>query len=412
MGDVAFTGIGVISSLGVGQEAFWMNCKRAKSGLRRITAFETNALRSNIAGWVENFDPSEFMPFKAYRRMSPISRMAVAASVEAVKDSLLSLDAMDRERIGVILGTSYGSSSHVDDFYVSLLKDGPRGAQPFLFPETVPNAPASHIAMFHGITGPNSTFCQNEISAENAILFAQNLLSQNVVDVVLVGGAEELSPMLYSCYDAVGVLNKVKSEKDEPIQPILGGGLILGEGAGILVMERLDSALERGAKIYGTLESSVITGGRAAIGHYALDGEQLAQAIHTVLKQADVDPADIDQIDVSANFSGELDRLEYDQLRVVFKATDKSLEVTPLKYLIGDFGGAGSVRAAASLLSLFHQQPLPTVNAEILKRTFQNTIEWNIHPPGEIRFSLMTSTTFGGGSGSLIFSRHSKSDSL
>jgi 3-oxoacyl-(acyl-carrier-protein) synthase len=137
----------------------------------------------------------------------------------------------------------------------------------------------------------------------------------------------------------------------------------------------------------------------------------VARAILRVLEQADMDPIDVDQIDVSANFSGELDRLEYDQLRRVFKGTEKSLEVTPLKYLLGDFGGGGALRAAAILLGLYHQQPLPTVNVEMLKGAPQDTIAWNIHPPRETRFTLMTSTTFGGGSASLLFSRHSQSDS-
>ena len=411
MDNIAFTGIGIVSSLGVGREAFWENCQKAKSGLKRISAFDTSAFKSDVAGFVEDFDPSEFMPPRTYRRMSPISRMAVAASVEAIDDSRLSLEALDKDRVGVILGTSYGSSSHVEDFYVSLLKDGPRGAQPFLFPETVPNAPASHIAMRHGITGPNSTFCQNEISAENAILYAQNLLSQRIVDVVLVGGAEELSAMLYACYDALGVLNKIKSKKGESVQPLLGGGLVLGEGAGVLVMEPLDSALERGAKVYGTLGPSVITGGTATMGHYGVDGEQVARAIRKVLEKADMDPIHVDQIDVSANFSGELDRLEYDQLRRVFRKPEKSLEVTPLKYLLGDFGGAGALRAAAILLSLYHHQPLPSVNVETLKGTPGDPIVWNIHPQRETRLTLMTSTTFGGGSASLLFSRHSESDS-
>jgi len=114
--------------------------------------------------------------------------MAVASSVEALQDSGLDINSIDRERIAVIMGTSYGSSFHIEDFYISLLEEGPRGTHPFLFPETVPNAPASHIAMYHGITGPNSTFCQNEISAENAIMYARNLLSQNLVDIALVGG--------------------------------------------------------------------------------------------------------------------------------------------------------------------------------------------------------------------------------
>jgi 3-oxoacyl-[acyl-carrier-protein] synthase II len=340
--------------------------------------------------------------------MSLISRMAVASSVEALKDSGLILDTIDRERIAVIMGTSYGSSSHVEDFYISLLKDGPRGAQPFLFLETVPNAAASHIAMFHGITGPNSTFCQNEISAENAILYAQNLLLHNQVDVVLVGGADELSAMQYSCYDAVGALNKINVDNDEPINPKLGSGLILGEGAGILVMERLDFALERDAKIYGILRSGVITGGITSIGHYEAEGEEMARAMSVAIKQAGIEPDEIDQVNVSANFSGELDRMECNQLKIIFRKRKNNLAVTPLKYLMGDFGGAGVIRAAAILLSLHHQLPLPTVNAEILKGEPEYSLAWDLRPRGKTQVALMTTTTFGGGSTSLVFM---KSDS-
>ena len=407
--DIAITGIGVMSPMGVGREAFWENCRKAKTGIKKITSFDTSSFRSNIAGWVEDFDPSQFMSPGVYRRMSRISRMAVASSVEALKDSGLILDTIDRERIAVIMGTSYGSSSHVEDFYISLLKYGPRGAQPFLFPETVPNAPASHIAMFHGITGPNTTFCQNEISAENAILYGQNLLIQNQVDVALVGGADELSAILYSCYNAVGALKKIKVENEELANPKPGDGLILGEGAGVLVMERLDFALERDAEIYGILRSGAITGGLASIGHYEAEGDQMGRAMSLAMRKANINPDEIDQINVSANFSSELDRMEYNQLKRIFTKRMNNLTVTPLKYLIGDFGGAGIIRAAAIFLSLYHQAPLPTVSAEILKGEPECSLAWNVPLTGKIQVALMTSTTFGGGSASFIFTKDGSS---
>jgi len=405
MTDIVVTGIGIVSPLGVGREAFWDNCSKAKTGIKKITSFDTSSLGSNVGGWVKDFDPSQYISPGAYRRMSRISRMAVASSVEALKDSRLILDDTDRGRIAVIMGTSYGSSSHAEEFYIGLLNNGPRGAQPFLFPETVPNAPASHIAMFHEITGPNSTFCQNEISAENAILYAQNLLLQNQVDVALVGGADELSAIQYSCYDAVGALNKIKVEDDEPVNPKLGGGLILGEGAGVLVMERPDFALARDAEVYGILRSGAITGGITSIGHYEAKGEQMARAMFLAMKEANMGPDDIDQIDVSANFSGELDRMEYNQLKRTFIRPLNNLSITPLKYLTGDFGGAGAMRAAAILLSLHNQVPLPTVRAEILKSEPECSLSWDIHPRGKSQVALMTSTTFGGGSASLVFTR-------
>jgi len=347
------------------------------------------------------------MPPAAYRKMSRVSRMSVAASIEALKDSGLDMDQVNRERIAIIMGTAYGSSSRVEDFYVSLLKDGPRGAQPFLFPETVPNAPASHISMFHDITGPNTTFCQNDLSAENAILYAWNLLLQGQVDIALVGGADELSSIVYSCYDALGALNKVKVTNGEQANPGPGGGLVLGEGSGILVMERLDFALERKADIYGIFKTGVITGGITSIGHYDTEGEQMGRAISLSLKNAGMEPDDIDRIDVSANFSGEAEQMEYARIKQIFGNRSGNLEVTPLKYLTGDFGGAGIIRAAAILLSIHHQEPLPSINIEALKRKSPGPVTWNRGAKRKIGSVLMTSSTFGGGSAGLIFTEFS-----
>jgi 3-oxoacyl-[acyl-carrier-protein] synthase II len=412
MSDIAVTGMGVIASMGIGREAFWESCRQARTGLKKITAFDTGPFASNVAGRVDGFEPRRFMPPKAYRRMSRISRLAVCSSVEALQDSGLNLENQNKERIAVILGTSYGSSSHVDDFFTSLLKDGPRGAQPFLFPETVPNAPASHIAMFHGITGPNTTFCQNAISAENAVLYARNLLLLKVVDVALVGGADELSAMQYACYHALGALNKIKVTHDEPAVPIPGGGLVLGEGAGTLVMERLESAVRRGARIYGNLKSGALSGGPAPMGHYETEGVHMGRAMSLAIAQAGLCPDDIDHIDVSANFSAQLDRTEHHQLKILFKNRPGRLTVTPLKYLMGDFGGAGIVRAAAILLSLGSRQPLPVLNVDTLTAGPRDILNWEIPSNGKHQTALMTSSTFGGGSCSLIFTSHEGNGSL
>ncbi|MCD6562153.1 MAG: hypothetical protein J7L16_10430 [Deltaproteobacteria bacterium] len=404
MSNIAITGIGIVSPLGIGKKTFWENCRKAETGIKKIASFDTGSLRSNIAGVVEDFQPKLFMPPAAYRKMSRVSRMSVAASIEAIKDSGLDMGRVNRERVAVIMGTAYGSSSRVEDFYVSLLKDGPRGAQPFLFPETVPNAPASHISMFHDITGPNTTFCQNALSAENAILYARNLLLQGQVDIVLVGGADELSSIVYSCYDALGALNKVKVINREQVCPRPGRGLVLGEGSGILVMERLDFALERKADIYGIFKTGLITGGITSIGHYETEGEQMGRAISLSLKNAGLEPDDIDQIDVSANFSGEAEEMEYVRIKQIFGNRSGSLEVIPLKYLFGDFGGAGIIRAAAILLSIHHQEPLPAINIEALKGKSPGPVAWNRGFKRKIGSVLMISSTFGGGSAGLIFS--------
>ncbi len=131
MTDIVITGIGVISPLGIGRETFWENCRNAKSGIKKITSFDTSSFKSDVAAFVEDFDPKQYISPRVYRRMGRISQMAVASSVEAIEDSGIELDAVDRDRCAIIMGTAYGSSSNVEDFYGSLLKEGPRGAQPF-----------------------------------------------------------------------------------------------------------------------------------------------------------------------------------------------------------------------------------------------------------------------------------------
>ena len=403
MTDIAITGIGVVSALGIGRETFWESCRDAKSGIKKIVSFDTSSLRSDVAGYIEDFDPKQFMSPRSYRRMSRISQMAVASSIEAIADSGIGTDTVDKDRIAIIMGTAYGGSSQVEDFYASFLENGPRGAQPLFFPETVPNASASHIAIFHGITGPNTTFCQNTISAENAILYARNLLLQNHVDVALVGGADELSSILYSCYNVF--FNAIKAKQSGPIVPSPGAGIVIGEGAGMLVMERSDFAESRGADGYGILKSAVMTGGITPIGHYESSGEQMSRAMGLAVEQAGFCPEDIDQINVSANFSRELDRMEHGALIDFFGKQNNGLMVTPLKYLMGDFGGGGILRAAAVLLSMRHQIHLPKIQVKTLLGETQGPIAWQTRLKGDPKTALMTSSTFGGGSASMVFAK-------
>jgi len=405
MDPISITGIGVISSIGIGRQAFWEGCCQARSGIKTIDAFDTSSYSTNVAASVVDFKPAEFMPPMVYRRMSRVSRMAVAASIEAVADSGLDLKKLASERVGIVMGTAYGSSSHVDQFYLSLLDNGPRGAQPLLFPETVPNAPASHIAMYHQIQGPNATFCQNDISAEVAMLYAKSLLEHDLADVVLVGGAEELSEILFVCHDAVGGLNPIRLNDPEEVIPQPGGGMILGEGAAVLVMEKRISAKQRGAKIYGELVADACRGDRSAMGHYVTTGDPVSQTCSQAMQQAGIKPVVIDHINVSANYAKELDSMECEQLKRLFQHPQESLRITPLKYLIGSFGAAGATRAAAILLSLHHQISLPEVALSSLYSGQPAPIQWEPSQSKPIGNALMTSSTFGGGSASLIFTR-------
>ncbi len=404
MSDIVFTGMGIISPLGIGRDIFWQNCCEARHGFRKIKTFDTTHMHCDVAALPEHFQPSQYMPATEYRKMSRLSRLATAASIEALKDSGLNPETMDRERIGIILGTAFGSSSHLDEFYLSFLKDGPRGAQPFLFPDTVQNAAASHVAIYHKISGPNVTFCQSELSAEYALADAVNLLEQDQVDVVLVGGAEEVSFTQFECFNALGALNPIKIKEGDPIKPMLRGGHILGEGAGVLIMEQEEFARKRSARLYGRLGACVLQGGQAAIGHYASDSRDLGRVMERALEQAGLEAQEIDQMDLGSNFSGELEQMEYEQIDRLFKKINP-LRVTPLKYLMGECSCSSVFRTAACLLSLKEQVRLPTLSVEILKAAGPRDLVWEPAQAGLPRNVLMTFATYGGGVGAVVLKK-------
>jgi len=151
MDEIVITGIGIISACGIGKEAFWKNCLEGRNGIAPVRSFDTSGYSSHLGAEARDFNPKEFMPPLKYRRMSRVSRLAVAASIEALKDAALEITPQSAPSIGAIIGTGYGSTGQTDEFFVGLLKEGPEGANPGLFPDTVPNAPASQVSIYHGI---------------------------------------------------------------------------------------------------------------------------------------------------------------------------------------------------------------------------------------------------------------------
>jgi 3-oxoacyl-[acyl-carrier-protein] synthase II len=400
--DIAITGIGVISAIGNDRRTFFDNCRQAKSGIA-LTEPKGGDQRAGIACRVTGFDPRNYFPQRQFRRMSQASRMAVAASIDALADSGLAGGMPEPDRTGVVVGTSDGPSSQVETFFLSLLESGPRGTQPFYFPETVPNAPASHMAMFHGLTGPNTTFCQNMISAEAAIRYAADLLVARQADVLFCGGTDEISAMQYECYRAVGALNRaVADERGRPV-PVPGSGLVLGEGAGCLIMERLADARARGGRIYGILRACILSGTPAATGHYGSVRQTLGRAIDDCLRAAGADAAAVRQFNVSANFSQEQDAEEIAALASRFSGSGE-FRISPLKTLLGEFGGVGILRAAASLMSLHEQSALATLAPEAMTTSsFSPAWQTAASPPGTA--ALMTSATYGGGCCAMLFGK-------
>ena len=403
---IIITGLGVSNALGIGKSAFWHGLIRHNSGIAPIRGFDTSKYASNLGAEIDNFDAKDFMEPRFYRRLSRQSRLAVAASIEAINDSGLEISELNRHRIGVVFGTAFGSTEQTDGFFVSLLAHGPQAAEPILFPDTVPNAPASHVAMYHGLKGPNSTFCQNHLSGECALAYGIALLEQDQADVVLIGGVDELSSILFHSLDSVRALKPIKQRESlQPSQFPTGRGFIVGEGVTCLVLERADFAERPEKKSYGTLLSLTLTSGVVAQAHYEPDGRAMAQGMGTALKEAKINLEEVDIIGLAANGVAELENAEAKALEEVFGHQWHQIPRLPLRYFVGEFGSAGLLSVATILLSLAEGTIPPTVRGPNLTGPFGKAQRFASATEKTLVAGMALGATFGGGSACTVIAR-------
>ena len=330
--------------------------------------------------------------------------MAVAASIEALQDAALEVSPQSALSIGVIIGTGYGSTAQTDDFFVGMLREGPEGANPSLFPDTVPNAPASQVSIYHGLQGPNSTFSHNEVSGEQAMAYAFRLLREDRAEVILAGSVDELSYVLFHSYASLQALSS-KGDYEEGMRPFDGtrNGRVLGEGAGILVLEKKKRARERGARVYGSLVAYASSGAPVGISRYEAGAEQMARAMGGVLKGAGISPSQVNYICAAANSTQELDRAEARAIQKIFAQESKGPAVSSLKGHIGDFCGSAALRGAALLLSLRDGKIPPTLGLKDPEFDLDHVLD---HPRDrKIQYALLDGFSFGGSNVCLLFKK-------
>ncbi len=401
-GNIVITGIGVISACGVGKGAFWKSCLEGRTGIAPVRSFDTSSYRSHLGAEARDFNPKDFMPPLKYRRMSRVSRLAVAASIEAIQDANLKVTPESAPAIGVVLGTGYGSTAQTDEFFVGMLKEGPEGANPSLFPDTVPNAPASQVSIYHGLQGPNTTFSHNEVSGEQALAYAFRLLQEDRADVVLAGGVDELSFVLFHSFAVLRTLSP-RNGYEEGMRPFdrRRNGRVLGEGAGILVLERESRAKERGARVYGSLAACASTGSPVGTSRYEAGAEQMARAMEKTLSHAGISAHQVDYLSAAANSTQGLDQAEARAIRKVFGGGRQFPAVSSLNGHTGDFCASGGVRAAAVLLAMRHAKIPPTWGLKEPEFDLDHVL--NQPRDRKIQYALLNGFSFGGSNVCLLF---------
>ncbi len=354
---ICITGIGVVSPIGIGKEEFLFSLKNGKSGIDEIKEFDTHFSHSKKGGVVRSFHPKDFMPSGKIRRLDRASQYAIAASKLALDDANFSVTQENSSKIGVVLGSGFCGLSSSAEFHRGQVLKGFLDLNPMLFPNTVPNAPSSYVSIELGIQGVNSTLVQSFCTAEAAIFFACDQLRKGKADLILTGGVDELSEFLFRGFSELHLLatDQGHGERSCPYDK-MRNGLVLGEGAGLLVIENEEHARSRGVRIYGYIL------GYSLIGKSSQDdgSEDLKRSIHMALRGSE--DISIDYLSGAGNSSKVLDALEAEGIKKTFSTKYLQIPVSSIKSMVGEAIASGGMRMVANLLGMENGFIPPTIN--------------------------------------------------
>ena len=354
---ICITGIGVVSPIGIGKEEFLFSLKKGRSGIEEIKEFDTHFSRSKKGGVIRSFHPKEFIPASKIRRLDRASQFAIAASKLALADAKFSVTRENSSRVGVVLGSGFCGLSSSEEFHRGQVLKGFLDLNPMLFPNTVPNAPSSYVSIELGIQGVNSTLVQSFCTAEAAIIFACDQLRKKRADLILTGGVDELSEFLFRGFSELHLLatDLGQGEKSSPYDK-MRNGLVLGEGAGLLAIEREEHVRSRGGRIYGyILGYSLI--GKSLKGD---PSEDLGRSIGMTLKGRE--GVSIDYLSGAGNSSRVLDALEAKGVKGAFQTRYSQIPVSSTKSMTGEAIASGGMRMVANVLSMEEGFIPPTLN--------------------------------------------------
>ena len=366
MRRVVVTGIGLITPLGCGREAVWSALTAGRSGIVRIEEFDTSGLRTNIAGVCRDFRPLDFFDDREMARLDRVSQMAIAATGMATGEAGLTNGQLDSYDVGVMLGTGFGGQSSIEEYCGAFFSNGRGRRSAIAIPKSMYNASSSNIAIRFKTRGPNLTVTTACSSGANAIGQAFHLIRYGHADRMIAGGADApVTPVVMDAWKDMRVLSTKNDPPERACKPFSANrdGFVLSEGAGIVVLEALELAVARGARIYGEIIGYGSTADASHITFPDPDGE--ANAILRALKDANVTPAEIDHISAHGTATKLNDQSETEAIKRVFGDRAREIPVNSIKSMIGhSMGAAGAIELIAATLAIDNQVLPPTINYE------------------------------------------------
>lgn len=407
---VAVTGLGLLCPVGIGVDAGWANLISGKSGIGPVTRFDVKGYSSQIAGEVKGFDPVDFMPEKLVKRIDPFVRLGVAAARMAVEDADLKIPEDTASRAGVITGCGLGGLGSIEYFRDVLVNKGPKRVSPFFIPMAIPNMASGQISIMCGAKGPNTVVCTACAAGSHAIGDAFKIIQRGAADVMICGGTESVITQLafagFSNMKALSTRNERPEQASRPFDKDRDG-FIIGEGAGILVIEELDHALERGANIRAEIVGYGLTGDAYHITAPPEDGDGGARCMSMALEDAGLSYHDIDYINAHGTSTPLNDMCETRAIKTVFKDRAKEIPVSSTKSMTGHLlGGAGGVEAIFCVKTIEDGIIPPTINYETPDPECDLDYVPNKARSQSVDVVMSNSFGFGGTNAVLIFRKY------
>ncbi len=364
---VVITGLGVVAPNGIGKDAFWQNLIAGKSAVDYITAFDPSPFPCNLAAEVRDFRPEDFMTKKQARDLWRFTQFAVAAARMAVEDAKLDINRQDSETVAACFGTCINGFEKVEESYQIVHTKGYASLPPLTCFQYSTHAPVSHVAIDLGIRGPSMTLASGCSTGLDVIKWGYDQIQEGQVTAAVVGGTEApLNPLAFATFCALGILTKAHNP-DYASRPfdLNRDGLVLGEGAGAVVIETLESALDRGATVYAEVTGYGLSSEALHIRKRDETGASLAQAIRLALESADLSSVAIDYINSHGNSMQESDRNETTAIKLAFGKRAYSIPISSIKSMIGQpVAASGILQAISTALAIYHGVVSPTINYE------------------------------------------------
>ena len=405
------TGVGLVSALGVGTEETWKNILAGRSGIAAITQFDATGFAATIAAEVKDFDPLRYVEKREVKKMGRFIQFAMASAQMAMEHAGLAIEPGVAERVGVYIGTGIGGFDVIEREHTAYMQGGPRKISPFFIPATIANLASGTVSIRWGAKGPNSATCTACSSSAHAIGDSFKLITRCDADAMICGGSEaSITPMCVGGFAAMRALSTRNAEPEKASRPFDRDrdGFVVGEGAGILILEELGFAMRRGAPILAEVVGYGMSGDAYHITAPAEDGDGAGRVMRNTLADAKVLPEQVDYINAHGTSTPFGDRVETLAVKKVFGDHAQKLPVSSTKSMTGHLlGGAGGLEAGLTVLAIRDQMIPPTTNYQTPDPECDLDYVPNEARPAEIEYALSNSFGFGGTNAALLLKRYS-----